>query len=241
MGLSIHYRLTTDLVEPADIRRLLDGVRQFALDLPLESVGEIVEFTAADGDPADDKTLDETERWLRIQSEWHVNIGDTYRTVAPTHGIAFSTWPGAGSEPANFGFCTFPEYADFQGQRLPTARPGWSWSSGCKTQYASNPDCGGVAHFLRCHLTIVKILDFIQATGLTKVEVVDEGGYWEQRDPHALVREIGKWNELIAGFAGGLKDALGSQVEAAITDFANFEHLEAKGLERLSDLRRKKP
>ena len=35
---------------------------------------------------------------------------------------------------------------------------------------------------------------------------------------------------LIAGFAGQLKDQLtGQGMEAAITKFANFEHLEAKG------------
>jgi hypothetical protein len=236
MGLSIHYGLTTDLAETADIRRLVEAVRQFTLDLPLESVGEVVEFTAGDDEPDD-----ETDRWLRIQSESYVQIGDSYHSVAPTHGFAFSTWPGAGCEPAHFGFCTYPEFGDVQGERLPTGRPGWSWRSACKTQYASNPSCGGVQHFLRCHLAVVKILDFFQATELTEVEVSDDSGYWKQRDLEALVREIGKWNELIAGFAGKLKDTLGPTIEAAITAFANFEHLEAKGLERLSDLRRKKP
>jgi hypothetical protein len=236
MGLSIGYTLTTDLGETADIRRLVEGFRQFALDLPLATVGPVVEFTAADDDPED-----ETDRWLRIQAESYVQIGDTYHTVAPTHGFAFSTWPGAGSEPANFGFCTYPPFVEIRGEQIPTQRPGWSWRSSCKTQYASNPSHGGVRHFLRCHLVVVKMLDFFQATGLTHVHVVDDGGYWQQRDVAALAREIVKWNELIAGFAGQLKDALGPTMEAAITDFADFEHLEAKGLERLNDLRRKNP
>ena len=234
MGLTIHYGLTTDLGETADIRQLVDAVRQFALDLPLESVGEVVEFTD------DDEPQDETEHWLRIQSETYVQVGDSYHPVPPRHGIAFSTRPGAGCEAANFGFCTYPALLDVEGEQISTGRRGWSWSSSCKTQYASNPSCGGVQHFLRCHLAVIKILDFFQTTGLTEVEVSDDGGYWKQRGLEALVREIGKWNELIAGFAGELKDVLGPTMEAAITAFANFEHLEAKGLQRLSDLRRKK-
>jgi len=235
MGLAIHYGLTTSLGEPADIRQLVEAVRQFALDLPLESVGEVVEFTDDDDEPQD-----AAEHWLRIQSESYVQIGESYYPIPPTHVIAFSTHPGAGCEPANFGFCTYPDFLDAKGERISTKRPGWSWRSGCKTQYASNPSHGGIQHFLRCHLAIVKILDFFQATGLTELEVSDDSGYWKQRDLEALVREIGRWNELIAGFAGELKDALGPTLEAAITAFANFEHLEAKGLQRLSDLRRKK-
>ena len=58
---------------------------------------------------------------------------------------------------------------------------GWRWGSFCKTQYASNPACGGVENFLRCHLVVVRLLDFLRATGLVAVEAHDEGGYWEHR------------------------------------------------------------
>jgi hypothetical protein len=95
-----------------------------------------------------------------------------------------------------------------------------------------------VQNFLRCHLGVVKILDFIKVTGLAKIEVSDEGGYWEQRDVKALVQEVGKWNEFIAGFTGELREMVGPELESAITGFPNFEHLEAKGLKRLAQLRR---
>ena len=39
---------------------------------------------------------------------------------------------------------------------LKTGLSGWRWSSFCKTQYASNPQCGGVPHFLRC-LSLARI------------------------------------------------------------------------------------
>lgn len=105
---------------------------------------------------------------------------------------------------------------------------------------ASDPRCGSVQHFLRCHLGVMKILDFIKATGLDQAEVSDEGGYWDQRDVKALVQELGEWNEFIASFADELRVAIGRELEAAITSFPNFEHLEAKGLDRLKKLRKDK-
>lgn len=235
MGLTIHYGLTTDLSRPKDVRQLVEAVRQLALDLPFESVSDIIEFTEDDAEPED-----ESVRWLRIQSEAHVEANGYHYRISPKHCIAFSTWPGEGCEAANFGFCQYPSFLKVDGKRLATKRKGWSWSSFCKTQYASDRQLGGVQHFLRCHLGVIKILDFIKATKLATVEVSDEGGYFDQRDVKALVQEVGEWNEFIAGFTGQLRDAIGPQLEAAITSFPNFEHLEARGLARLEKLRREK-
>lgn len=235
MALTIHYSLTTDLTKPKDVRQLVEAVRQFALDLPFESVSDIIEFNGDEPEAEDD-----TARWLRIQSESHVEVGQYHYQVPPTHCITFSTWPGQGCEAANFGFCKYPAFINVEGKRIATKRKGWSWSSFCKTQYASDPQLGGVQHFLRCHLGIIRILEFIKATELATVEVSDEGGYWEQRDVKALVQEVGEWNEFIAGFTGQLREAIGPELEAAITNSPNFEHLEAKGLARLEKLRRDK-
>jgi hypothetical protein len=188
MGLTIHYTLTTSLTKPQDVRKLVEAMRQHALDLPFKEVGEIKES----------KDM-----------------------------LAFSTQPGAGSEPANFGF-----------RQQST---GWRWQSFCKTQYASDPRCGGIVNFLRCHISIVKLLDFVKATGLATVIVRDEGGYWEHRDMKKLAQEIVEWNELVAGLASEQREsaeAEGKSVQATITSFPNFEHLEAKGLERIAELRR---
>jgi hypothetical protein len=235
MGLTIHYSLTTSLNKPKEIWQLVEAVRQFALDLPFESVSEIIEFNGDEPESEDD-----TARWLRIQSESHVEVGQYHHRVPPKHCIAFSTLPGQGCEAANFGFCKYPTFIMAEGRRVPTKRKGWAWSSFCKTQYASDPQLGGVQHFLRCHLGVIRVLDFLKATGLAQIEVSDEGGYWDQRDVKALVQEVGEWNEFIAGFTGELKDAVGPQLEAAITSFPNFEHLEARGLARLEKLRRDK-
>jgi hypothetical protein len=63
--------------------------------------------------------------------------------------------------------------------------------------------------------------------------VSDEGGFWEKRDLPALVQEIGSWNELLAAFGGKLKDLLGDGVQSAITEYPNFERLEAAGQAKL--------
>ena len=116
------------------------------------------------------------------------------------------------------------------GGKVRTGLSGWSWQSFCKTQYASNPDCGGVENFLRCHLSVVRLLDHARDLGVLG-EVSDEGDYWERRDVKALVEEVGEWNAMIAGFVGGMKDLMGGGkgVQSAITQFPNFEHLEAEG------------
>lgn len=83
-------------------------------------------------------------------------------------------------------------------------------------------------NFFRCHLAVVKLLDHANELGILK-NVSDEGDYFTKRDLKALGDEVGRWNTLIAGFAGRLKDAFGESVEAEIAKFPDFEHLEAKG------------
>jgi hypothetical protein len=90
--------------------------------------------------------------------------------------------------------------------------------------------------FLRCHLGVVSLLDAAKEIGILD-EVKDEGGYWEKRDVAALVKEIGRWNKMIAGFVGRLNDHLEKEghdrrsMMSAITEFPDFEHLEAEGRE----------
>jgi hypothetical protein len=72
------------------------------------------------------------------------------------------------------------------------------------------------------------MLDHARSLGILD-HVSDEGGFWEKRDIEALAREVGEWNEMLAGLAGRLKDLAGDQVLAEIAKFPDFEHLEAKG------------
>lgn len=239
MGLTIHYDLKTKLTKPQAVRQLVEAIRQHALDLPFKEVGEVQQFDGPDTG-WDDKN--DPDRWLKIQSAGHVSDDRTHYTIPAVSIVALSTFPGDGCEPANFGFCKYPAYFKTDKGRKATKLGGWRWHSFCKTQYASDQTCGGVENFLRCHLAVIKLLDFIKQTGMVEVEVSDESDYWTHRDMKKLVQEVGEWNELIAGFASELRstaDSEGKSIQAPITSFPNFEHLEAKGLERIAELRRK--
>ena len=242
MGLTIHYQLAATGDE-ANARKLVQQLRQAALDLPFQHVGEIIEFQGdqchykqrADNDPY---------RWLLIQARTIVSLPVTPAErrrgvrgdleVVPQQVIAFETEPGDGCEPANFGLCSFPSHlSQPELGMVETNLTGWSWHSFCKTHYSSDPRCGGLPNFLRCHLGVVALLDEAQRLGILGT-VSDEGDFWETRSLERLTKEIGDQSAMLAGFLGALKDAMGQApgagtVEAPIAAYPNFEHLEAEG------------
>jgi hypothetical protein len=236
MGLTIHYSLQANTTSPKQARQLVEQLRQKALDLPFKEVSEVIDLGREEIDKLD---RENPHRWLLIQSEGHVSHGDVHYRVKPLRVIAFSAWPGEGSEEANFGLAIFPKSIEVEDRsrwphrkkRIRTGLGDWSWSSFCKTQYASNPECGGVENFLRCHLAVVRLLDHAKDLGILK-EVSDEGDYFEKRDIKALAQEVGEWNSMIAGWSGRLKDAFGDGIVSEIAKFPNYEHLEAKGREQ---------
>ena len=62
-----------------------------------------------------------------------------------------------------------------------------------------------------------------------------------KRDVEFLAREVGQWNQLLAGMMGTLKDSAqdaGQSVEAAIFRHPEFEHLEVKGQGEIEALQR---
>jgi hypothetical protein len=242
MGLTIHYQLATTGDE-AHARKLVQQLRQAALDMPFQHVGEIVEFQGEQCD-WEQRPDDDPYRWLLIQAGTHIALsvslsekgqGATRHVdVRPLHVIAFETEPGDGCEAANFGLCLFPgEVCHPQFGTLQTRLEGWSWRSFCKTHYASDPRCGGLPNFLRCHLGVVALLDEAQRLGILG-KVSDEGDFWETRSLERLTKEIGEQSAMLAGILGVLKDAMGQApgagtVEAPIAAYPNFEHLEAEG------------
>lgn len=233
MGLTIHYGMKSRIKKTSNVRARLEQLRQRALDLPFEEVGEIHEFVGEDCDFEKHRGTDNL--WLLIQSSGNVEYKTRYGhklyyTVQPDHVMGFSTWPGEGCEEANFGFCHYPETMQVEfGETIPTNLKGWRWSSFCKTQYATNPECGGIQNFLRCHLCVIRMLDHARELKILD-GVSDEGDYWEKRDLESLAREVGEWNTMIAGFFGAIKDNMGDDLDivSEIHRFFDFEHLEAE-------------
>ena len=243
MGLTIHYQLTTT-GDQAQARKLVQQLRQAALALPFQHVGEIVEFQ---GDECDWKQRadDDPHRWLLIQAGTHialpVDLGEKrqgvtrHLDVRPKHVMAFETEPGDGCETANFGLCQFPgELSHPEYGKLKTKLKGWSWHCFCKTHYASDPRCGGLPNFLRCHLGVIALLDEAKKLGVLGA-VSDEGNFWATRSLKQLTKEVGEQSAMLAAFLGALKDAMGQapggagSVDAPIAAYPNFEHLEGEG------------
>lgn len=228
MGLTIHYNLKAPEGATADqMITWLESARQHALTLNLAEVSKVAHFTAK-------RQIDPPRGsdwfWAMIQAGDYVDVGrSTSTSVKPTEAILFRTWPGQGCEEANFGFCRYPTKIKYEDRMVAVKDSGWRWHSFCKTQYASE---SGIAHFLKCHLAVVSILDHLDDLGLV-AEVSDEGEYWDKRNVKELANEVGEWNGMIAALFGAMKDA-GANVEAPIFDFANFEHLEMQGREKIS-------
>jgi hypothetical protein len=115
---------------------------------------------------------------------------------------------------------------------------------------------GGIPNFLRCHISVITLLDRMAKLPGLKVTVGDEGKYgpstysddWKEANeagrkptyrrhkglynPATLAQEVGEWNTMIAGITGALNDALansGMGLEAPIKDFPDFERLEFRG------------
>ena len=238
MGLTIHYQLKAKGNE-TDARRLVTSLHQAAHDLPFQELGEIVEVSG-DGCDYNQRTREDPLRWLLIQAQASVSLehlpGESKfssRRISPTRMIAFTAWPGEGCETSNFGLCQYPaQTTDPRHGRIKTNLPGWHWSSFCKTQYASDPGCGGITHFLQCHLSVIALLDKVKQFGCLD-SVSDEGGFWEQRNVEVLVNEIGSWNEMIAAFGGKLKDVFGDGLKMPISEYPNVELLELAGQSQL--------
>ena len=242
MGLTIHYSLATRGDE-AHARKIITSLHHAVHDLPFKTLGEIVDLSGTDCS-YDWRGSKDPMRWMLCQAQGSVTLrrthrmaggkmGDTLLDVRPSRVVGFSAWPGEGCEQSNFGLCQYPaEIFRPSLGAVETKLSGWRWSSFCKTQYASNPDCGGVANFLRCHLTVIALLDRAKELGCLE-EVSDEGGFWKARDVEALCKRIGSWNEMLAAFGGKLKDVLGNGLQTAISAYPDFERLEAAGQSQL--------
>ena len=225
MGLTLHYTLQAKTRTRAQVRSMVKKLRARALEMNLAEVGPLRDFPRRS---PEGKQRAMPAMYREFYSRLVQRRGD-WIAAPPLALVGFQILPAQGSESAWIGLARYPkEVRAPSGEMVPTKLSGWSYQGFCKTQYASNPQYGGVENFLHAHLSLVALLDDAAELGV-RVKVTDEGKYWDDRDRDRLAAEVNSWNTMIASVGGQLKDALGGGVVAPIFQFPNFEHLEAKG------------
>ncbi|MDY6898840.1 MAG: hypothetical protein SWZ49_12275 [Cyanobacteriota bacterium] len=222
MGLTINYRFSLENATVEQAKEKIVALHKLALRLPFKSVDDLVEISGDDCN-FDKDDVDDPHAFIKIRASKPVKIADdSFSWENPNYIIGFDSLPGDGSETPMFGLATHSEIKEVND---------WSWTGFCKTQYASNPEYGGLENFLKCHLLIVKMLDAANELGIVS-DVSDEGGYWDKRDIQELTSTINQYNIMMAGVLGKLKDTLTANnvnsIEASIFDYPNFEYLEAE-------------
>ncbi|MES3033297.1 MAG: hypothetical protein V4813_04805 [Gemmatimonadota bacterium] len=215
MGLSLHFELRLPATtSPEQVTEILQRLHAEALRLPFASV---TPFLSRDIPPTDDEgfRFEELEFWASIVAPEPDEV-DTVPQGIPETAVGFFVIPGDGCEPASFALM---RRNDATGVPVD-----WYWRCHCKTQYASTVSD---AHFVTCHTTLIRLLDSAGALGL-QLDVHDEAQFWETRDEVALLAELSRMNQLIAGFAGRMHDAIGEthDVKASIFEHPRFERLE---------------
>jgi hypothetical protein len=226
MGLSISFKFSLKNATADQAREKVIALHNLALQLPFESVHELVEIEG-DARYFDEYDLDDPHSFIKIRGLNPIESAvNDFSWENSRYIISFHSLPGKGCEPAIFGLATHDKIKDTND---------WSWTSFCKTQYASNPDYGGMENFLKCHLTLIEMIDKACELGID-CDVNDEGEYWENRDIDELKSMIRQYNIFMAAFTGRMKDDLAKKdisSESTISEYPNFEYLEAEGHDQL--------
>lgn len=116
---------------------------------------------------------------------------------------------------------------------------GWHWEWMCKTQFACLPRYGGDENFRAAHKAVVAAVEHARTLGIA-VEAHDAAEYPQHHDDQRLMRELERWNCMLAGAAGRNRDRhAAADAEAGIErdgvlrrprifEHPLFEHFEAK-------------
>ena len=229
MGLCINWTLRAPANTSAErVTECLLVWREACLDLPFDEVTELVHF----GETEIARRLEDRAdpfRWFLVQASAYSPINpdkpdDGMVSVDPVEIVGFTAFAGAECEPMNCFLARYPQHAIDSSVARPNIQ-GWRGSSSAKTQYASSV---AAEHFLKCHLTITAALDAAKRAGLLE-SVLDEGEYWSDRDAEKLLKTVGRWNAMMAGFVGSLEIVTGSNLPAPIKKNHEFERLEHFG------------
>jgi hypothetical protein len=243
MGLSINIHVTAPAsLSISEIDRIINRWHERAC--AFADAGKFAHVFGISGE------LDNLNRfathWLSVTVPGFPNT-ITGMAVPPIEGRMFLVRVGEGCEPLALGLCRYPESVSVakgesggvaERDLMPTSvGEGWHFRYSCKTQYAGTR---GWEHLKQCHTSAIELAAAASAFGVT-VDIDDEGGWWPTRNESALRETLQRYDKIMAGFAGALKDQLDSdddtkphderkrtRLQAAIFEHPDFERLEAE-------------
>jgi hypothetical protein len=205
MGLTIHYKVEFQGTA-RQLQTKLQQIKSACLDLPFEEVGQVkcVKITpdhikifkwlqgmlsypnnGRDNLKMRDLIMDmlgvQTQQMIEL-GIWHDEGNRSWQEYEPTTIVSLALWPGEGCESCDLNF--------YKRGKV------FVCHSFCKTQYATR--------FVDCHLLVIKLLDMLKEAGF-KLNVNDEGNYWETRDLEVLAKNINDYTVLLGSVFGCLK------------------------------------
>jgi hypothetical protein len=168
MGLTISYHFTYSTQTTESVEKTLSALQKIAQELDFMEIGKLVVLEGKDCE-VDMSTHDDPHIALKIHAAKLLTIDakGNFSYKYPRHLLGFDALPGQGCALTDFGLALHDEE--------------WSWFSYCKTQYASNPEYGGLENFITCHLKIIHLLDAAKSLGI-ECQVEDNGQYWQTRN-----------------------------------------------------------
>lgn len=197
MGLTIHYTITAPGPSTATAAQRIVTDAHAAIDRLTRRHHHGVCTPVEAVDP--DAPWFQASIFRRVDA--HTSQGFS---VPPLRGSCFTLTPGEDCEPACFGLCEYPATLRLpDGRRLRTGLGGWRLQVACKTQYAG---LHGWEHFHACHRLVIDAVLVWKKLGCA-VRITDEGDYWPGRDTQALRAQLDRYNRIVAGLGGALKDA----------------------------------
>ena len=189
MALSIRYTLSIKRADTSSVRETVRELLDYSRSLPVLQHSKLIELI---GTQCHYRCRDSRHASLLATAPLLVDRDAVLHRVQPDHIIAFTALPGLGCEHLHIGLATYP------GVNAVTARSStdngtWFWQGFCKTSNAAAGELGGVSNFLRCHLSVTRILDRASQLGIS-VSVEDDGGFWDNRNLTELALHVTSLN-----------------------------------------------
>ena len=214
MGLAISYTLSLADASPEEARRRIVSLHQAAARLEPPELGPLIELQG-EGiccTDADDPLFCVKQGAMSVE-DYDALFRNRKAIPSCLQLMGFTAFTGEGCHHCSFGLAIHAEGSQQ-----------WQWHDFCKTQYASSPETGGLANFIRCHQRVLALLDLCEGLGIL-ASACDPSGYRDHRNLDQLVSCVNDYNVFTAAAIGSLKDGLemrGYSAEAPILERADF-------------------